>query len=64
MKLGLFLAGAGHHLAAWRDPTVDPGADLDIARLVEVARIAERGLFDMLFLADTSGNWGRRTPSC
>jgi alkanesulfonate monooxygenase len=58
MKLGLFLAGAGHHLAAWRDPTVDPGADLDIARLVEVARIAERGLFDMLFLADTSGNWG------
>ncbi|MDR3507654.1 MAG: hypothetical protein P4L64_07135 [Caulobacteraceae bacterium] len=24
MRLGAFLLGIGHHLAAWRDPKVDP----------------------------------------
>ena len=53
IKLGMFLRPAGHHIAAWRHP--DAGADggLNFADYVEMARTAERGLFDLLFSADT-----------
>jgi N-acetyl-S-(2-succino)cysteine monooxygenase len=54
MKLGLFMQGGGHHIAAWRDPSVQKGATLDIAHYAEIARTGERGLFDFLFTADTN----------
>jgi alkanesulfonate monooxygenase SsuD/methylene tetrahydromethanopterin reductase-like flavin-dependent oxidoreductase (luciferase family) len=54
MHLGLFLAGDGHHIAAWRVPGARKGANLDIRHYVELARIAERGKFDFLFTADTN----------
>jgi FMN-dependent oxidoreductase (nitrilotriacetate monooxygenase family) len=52
MKLGAFLRTAGHHVAAWRHPRSTVDSDVNFARYVEVAKIAERGLFDMLFWAD------------
>ena len=34
MKLGLFLEGTGHHVAAWRDPEVDPHGRQSLAHFV------------------------------
>lgn len=54
IKLGMFLRPAGHHLAAWRHPNAQADAGVNIARFIEVAKIAERGCFDMLFSADSA----------
>ena len=51
LKLGLFMITAGHHLAAWRHPSAyPPNLTFDVYR--DIAATAERGLFDMIFLAD------------
>jgi alkanesulfonate monooxygenase len=52
MKLGAFVHETGQHVAAWRHPGAYTGAGVDFAQAVDVARTAERGLFDLLFLAD------------
>ena len=51
MHLGMFLQGAGHHLAGWRYPGADSGSE-NIPHLVRQAVTAERAKFDMVFLAD------------
>ncbi len=58
MKLGLFVQGGGHHVAAWRHPSTPYGASVDFKHFANLARIAERGRFDMMFLADTIGTFG------
>ncbi len=55
MRLGAFIQAHGHHVAAWRHPEVADAADVNFPHMVEIARIAERGLFDMLFSADVVG---------
>jgi len=55
MRLGAFITARGHHVAAWRRPDVAEAADVNFPRMVEVAQLAERGLFDMLFSADVVG---------
>ena len=55
MKLGMFLRPAGHHVAAWRHPDAQVDAGWNFTRFAQLAQTAERGFFDMLFLADTSG---------
>jgi len=57
IKLGAFLHETGHHVAAWRLPEAQADGGANFAHYVELARIAERGRFDMLFLADTVGLW-------
>ena len=52
MKLGAFVHETGQHVAAWRHPGAYTGAGIDFAQAVDVARTAERGKFDLLFLAD------------
>jgi alkanesulfonate monooxygenase len=52
MKLGAFINPNGHHLAAWRHPNNPPDAAVNFAHFVEIARTAERGKFDMIFMAD------------
>ncbi|KOG32446.1 monooxygenase [Streptomyces resistomycificus] len=47
----------GHHEASWRLPESDPYAHVDLAHYVHLARIAERGTFDSLFLADGPQLW-------
>jgi FMN-dependent oxidoreductase (nitrilotriacetate monooxygenase family) len=54
IKLGMFVRPAGHHLVAWRHPESQADAGVNFQRFVEIARIAERGLFDMLFSADSA----------
>ncbi|MFX7140795.1 LLM class flavin-dependent oxidoreductase, partial [Acinetobacter baumannii] len=38
--------------SAWRLPASDPKAAFDVNHFVAVARLAERGTFDAIFLAD------------
>lgn len=66
LHLNAFLSSVGHHEAAWRLPESDPLADTDIEHYKHLARVAERGKLDSLFLADQPGLWtdiGRR-PTC
>ena len=51
IHFGVFLLGTGNHTAGWRYPGADK-TFLDIRVLQRVAAIAERGLFDFLFLGD------------
>lgn len=52
MHLNLFIQSRGHHEASWRHPEATPRALTDIRMYQELARDAERGLFDSIFLAD------------
>lgn len=54
MKLGAFLFNFGHHYAAWRYPGTRAERLIDMDFYRQVARTAERGRMDMLFLADSS----------
>jgi FMN-dependent oxidoreductase (nitrilotriacetate monooxygenase family) len=63
LHLNAFLMSTGHHEASWRLPESNPFAATDVAHYAELARIAERGTFDSLFLADSpqlNGDVGRR----
>jgi len=55
LHLGAFFFGAGHHLAAWRHPDVDPSAYTQLSTLKEWARVAEAAKFDAIFFADNVG---------
>lgn len=52
MHLGVFLMPTGHHVAAWLHPDAQPDAPLNLPHIMELARTAERGKFDMVFLGD------------
>jgi FMN-dependent oxidoreductase (nitrilotriacetate monooxygenase family) len=52
LHLNVFVAGTGHHEAAWRYPKTEPERTVDVAYYRKIAEIAERGRFDSLFLAD------------
>ncbi|GAA4347696.1 LLM class flavin-dependent oxidoreductase [Angustibacter luteus] len=52
LHLNAFIMANGHHEAAWRHPAVDPRAALTLQHYVDIARTAERGRLDSIFLAD------------
>ena len=52
LHLNLFIHGCGHHRAAWRHPDSAVERLGDIAYYEALARVAERGCFDAVFLAD------------
>ncbi|MGW8992122.1 LLM class flavin-dependent oxidoreductase [Streptomyces zhihengii] len=56
--LNAFLMNAGHHDAAWRHPRTQPERVTDLTYFQELARTAERGRLDSLFLADGLTLWG------
>jgi N-acetyl-S-(2-succino)cysteine monooxygenase len=56
--LNAFLMNAGHHDAAWRHPHTQPERITDLSYFQELARTAERGRLDSLFLADGVALWG------
>ncbi|MFF3688077.1 LLM class flavin-dependent oxidoreductase [Streptomyces sp. NPDC002187] len=56
--LNAFLMNAGHHDAAWRHPRTRPERITDLSYFQELARTAERGKLDSLFLADGVALWG------
>ena len=55
MKLGLSMRYQGYHTGSWRHPEVQADAASDYRRFLEVTQAAERGKFDMVFLADSVG---------
>ncbi len=54
MHLGAFVHETGQHVAAWRHPQAHAESGTSFAQAVEVAQTAERGKFDLLFLADSA----------
>ncbi|MBC1241505.1 LLM class flavin-dependent oxidoreductase [Nostoc sp. 2RC] len=59
LKVGAFLPGSGHHVAAWRHPNAQADGGLNFQHYKQLAQTAERGKFDMLFLADGLAVWDR-----
>src|SRR5260370_36239984 len=51
MHLGLFILGTGSHVAGWRYPGAMTSFQ-DFPQVQEIARIAERGRFDLIFMGD------------
>jgi FMN-dependent oxidoreductase (nitrilotriacetate monooxygenase family) len=58
LHLNAFLLNVGHHEASWRLPESDAFASMDVKHYIQLARIAERGKLDSLFLADGPVLWG------
>ena len=52
MNLGAFFHPTGNHVASWLHPGSQPDAGTNIDHYIEITRTAERGRFDMMFLAD------------
>jgi len=52
LHINVNFGGPGVHPESWRAPEGRPLASIDIAHYQEVARVAERGLLDAVFLAD------------
>ena len=57
MHLNAFVMPNGHHEAAWRHPGTDPRRARTLQHYVDIARTAERGKLDSLFLADGVALW-------
>lgn len=53
LHLGVNVLSDGMHPAAWRYPGADPNWFVDPAFWIDIARTAERGTLDALFLADS-----------
>jgi FMN-dependent oxidoreductase (nitrilotriacetate monooxygenase family) len=54
MHLGAFVHETGQHVAAWRHPDAHMRSGTSFAEMVETTQLAERGKFDLLFLADSA----------
>lgn len=52
IKLGAFIHPTGNHVAAWLDPGAQIDAGTNFEHYVSVAQTAERGKFDLMFIAD------------
>jgi FMN-dependent oxidoreductase (nitrilotriacetate monooxygenase family) len=55
MKLGAFFMLPGQHVASWRAPQTETHRAWTMEYLTELAQLAERGKFDMIFFADVFG---------
>ena len=53
LHLGFWMLTSGGHIGSWRHPATRPAALLTIDYYAEVARLAARGKFDMIFFEDT-----------
>jgi N-acetyl-S-(2-succino)cysteine monooxygenase len=62
IKLGLSMRGLGYHPSAWLDPDVPPNGSLQLSHYIEMSKTAERGLFDLIFLADHVAIIAEDTP--
>ncbi|WP_250465522.1 LLM class flavin-dependent oxidoreductase [Caballeronia sp. GAFFF2] len=55
MHLGAFLHGFGHHQAGWRHESTNLESEFSFQHYLHLTRTAERGSFDLVFLADSAG---------
>jgi alkanesulfonate monooxygenase SsuD/methylene tetrahydromethanopterin reductase-like flavin-dependent oxidoreductase (luciferase family) len=52
MKLGAFFHPTGNHVAAWLHPDAQIDAGTNFRPYAEITQTAERGKFDLMFVAD------------
>jgi FMN-dependent oxidoreductase (nitrilotriacetate monooxygenase family) len=52
MHLGVFVLGTGNHMAGWRMDGAFT-SHMELPAMQEIARIAERGKFDLVFISDS-----------
>src|ERR1700726_2766343 len=52
MKLGAFFHPTGNHVAAWLHPDAQIDAGTNFRHYAEITQTAERGKFDLMFVAD------------
>jgi FMN-dependent oxidoreductase (nitrilotriacetate monooxygenase family) len=55
LNLNAYLRNSGYHESAWRVSPADPASVLDVRHYIELARTAERGILDSIFLPDSPG---------
>ena len=55
LNLNAYLRNSGYHEAAWRVSPADPASVLDPRHYVDLAKTAERGVLDSIFLPDSPG---------
>jgi N-acetyl-S-(2-succino)cysteine monooxygenase len=55
LNLNAYLRNSGYHESAWKVSSADPASVLDVEHYIELARIAERGVLDSIFLPDSPG---------
>jgi FMN-dependent oxidoreductase (nitrilotriacetate monooxygenase family) len=53
LKLSAYLVGTGMHVASWKHPSSQPNASIDVEYYKKLAQIAEKGKFDIAFIADS-----------
>ena len=56
MKMALSIASLGYHPACWRLPSMPADGTMQFQHYVNVLKTAERGKFDMIFLADVAAS--------
>jgi FMN-dependent oxidoreductase (nitrilotriacetate monooxygenase family) len=54
MRLGAFFHPTGNHVASWLHPDSQIDAGTNFRHYVQLAQTAERGKFDLMFLADST----------
>jgi FMN-dependent oxidoreductase (nitrilotriacetate monooxygenase family) len=55
LNLNVYLRSSGYHESAWRVSAAEPAAVLDPAHYIGLARTAEGGVLDSIFLPDSPG---------
>jgi len=63
MVLGVFFMGSGHHIAAWRHPHTPHDGYENIDFYIDLAKMAEKGKLDMLFISDALSLTEKSHPS-
>ncbi|WP_439623445.1 LLM class flavin-dependent oxidoreductase [Shinella sp.] len=53
--LGTILYPSGHHVAAWRHPSTQVDANIDVTHYIDAARAAEAAGFEIAFISDRLG---------
>ena len=49
---GAMIHGVGGQMALWRHPDIEPSQSVSLSYYVQQAKVAEKGLFDAVFIAD------------
>jgi len=63
LRLGGFLQATGHHVSAWLHPDTQADAGHNLAHYKDLAQTAERGKFDLIFVADSPGGYADFTDA-
>jgi alkanesulfonate monooxygenase SsuD/methylene tetrahydromethanopterin reductase-like flavin-dependent oxidoreductase (luciferase family) len=62
MKLGAFFHPTGNHVAAWMHPDAQIDAGTNFRHYAEITQTAERGKFDLMFVADAVATRDGKRP--